>query len=95
MKSAAEMVSLLLAPKNSGIFFLLNPKVEIGRSITTWCPFCGGRASGVAGVIVVPVEVDVGIIIVVIIFRGKVDIVTSSSGHLVWCLCGKLFILLF
>jgi hypothetical protein len=39
---------------------------------------------GVAGAIVVPIEVDIAIVmvvIVVIVFWGQVDIVTSGSGH--------------
>jgi hypothetical protein len=58
-------------------FILLYPEVEVSRSITpSWCCSCGCRASGVAGVVVVPVEIDVGVIdvvIIVIIFWGQVD----------------------
>ncbi len=58
---------LALCTNEFWYFVLLNPEIEIGSSITScWCPSCGGRASGVAGVVVVPVEVDVVIIVVVV-----------------------------
>jgi hypothetical protein len=77
---------LALGTKEFWNFVLLDPEVEIGRSITTWRRSCGGRASGVARVVIVPVEIHIGIIIVVvvlIILQSQVDIVTYSSGHLV------------
>jgi len=64
---------------------LLDPEVEIGGPIVSCC--CGGNGSlcsGVAGAVVMPVEVNIAIVmvvIVVIVFWGQVDIVTSGSGH--------------
>jgi hypothetical protein len=64
---------------------LFPSEVEISGTIASTCSSCRcSLGSGVAGVVVMPVEIDVAIIMVVIlvvIFWGQIDIVTSSSGH--------------
>jgi hypothetical protein len=68
---------------------LLDPEVEIcGPIASSWCGGDGSLGSGVAGAIVVSIKIDIAIIvgvIVVVIFWGPVDIVTSSSGHFFCC----------
>ena len=86
MKSAAEMVSLPLASKNSGILFFFDPEVDIGGPIvaSSWCGGNGSLGSSVAGAVVKSVKIDIAIIVVVvvvIVFWGQIDIVTSGSGH--------------
>jgi hypothetical protein len=44
---------LALGTKEFRNFVLLDPEFEICRSITTWGPSCGGRASGITGVFLV------------------------------------------
>jgi hypothetical protein len=70
---------------------LLDPEVEIcGPIASSWCGGESSLGSGVAGAVVVSIEIDVAIIVgvvVVVILWGQVDIVTSSSGH--FC-CAKL-----
>jgi hypothetical protein len=72
-------------------FVLLDSEVEIcGPIASSWCCGDGSLGSGVAGAVVVPIEIDVAIIVgvvVVVILWGQVDIVTSSSGHFY---CAKL-----
>jgi hypothetical protein len=65
-------------------FVLLDSEVEIGRPIAPSCCGSGSLGHGVAGTVVVPIEVDIAIImvvVVVIVFWGQVDIITSGSGH--------------
>jgi hypothetical protein len=71
---------------------LLDQEVEIGGSIMTRCTPCGGGAGAVSVRIV---DRNVNVVVILILVLCNVDIVTSSSGHLVLCFCGKLFVLLF
>jgi hypothetical protein len=72
-------------------FVLFDSEVEIcGPIASSWCCGDGSLGSGVTGAVIVSIEIDVAIImgvVVVVIFWGQVDIVTSSSSH---SCCAKL-----
>ncbi len=76
---------------------LLHSEVEIcGPIASTWCGGNVGMGSGVAGAVLVSIEIDVAIIVgvvVVVILWGQIDIITSSSGHFFFVV-QKLYILL-
>jgi hypothetical protein len=89
LKSSDEIRSgngvLAFGTKEFRNFVLLHLEVEVrGPVASTWC---GGNISlgrGVAGAVVVSIEIDVvitDVVIVVVVFWGQVDIVTSSSSH--------------
>ncbi len=86
------MVSLLLAPKNSGILFCSTGRLKLVGPLPP-PPGCGrgSLGSGVAGAVVVPIEIDIAIVmvvvVVIVVLWCQVDVITSSSGHLV---CEKL-----
>jgi hypothetical protein len=66
-------------------FVLFHSEVEIcGPVASTWCGRNVSLGRGVAGAVVVSIEIDIvtteGVVVVVILW-GQVDIVTSSSGH--------------
>jgi hypothetical protein len=66
-------------------FVLLHSEVEIcGPVASTWCEGNVSLGRGVAGAVIVSIEIDVAIImgvVVVVILWGQIDIITSSSGH--------------
>ena len=64
---------------------LLNLEVEVGGPIaSSWCGGNGSLGSSVADAVVKSVKIDIaiiGVVVVMIVFWGQVDIVTSGSGH--------------
>ncbi len=89
---------LTFGPKEFRNLVLLNSEVEIRGPVAACSASCsrnGSSGSGVTGVIVVSLEIEVTIIMVVIIagvLGSQVDIITSSGGHFV---CNKALISLF
>ncbi len=89
LKSLDEIRSgngvLAFGTKEFRNFVLLHSEIEVHGPVAS--PWCGGNISlghGVAGAIVVSIEIDVVVtegVVVVVIFWGQVDIVTSSSSH--------------
>ena len=102
LKSSDEIRSgngvLALGTKEFRNFVLVHSGVEICGPIasSTWC---GGDVNvslghGVTGAVVVSIEIDVVLVIVImVIFWGQIDIVSSSCsrGH---CCCVEALILL-
>jgi hypothetical protein len=87
LKSSDEIPSgngvLAFGTKEFRNLVLLYSEVEVGGPVaSTWC---GGNISlgcGIAGAVVVSIEIDIAIVVVImVVFRGLVDIITSSSGH--------------
>ena len=79
------MVSLLFGTKEFRNLVLLYSEVEICGPVGSCSSRCGGDVSlagGVTGVVIVGVDVDVGVVEVVVL-RCEVDVVGSSvsGGH--------------
>jgi hypothetical protein len=99
LKSSDEIRSgngvLALGTKEFRNLVLLHSEVEICGPIA--CAWCGRNISlgrGVAGAVVLSIEIDVVLVIVImVIFWGQIDIVCSSCsrGH---CCCVEALILL-